>query len=75
MITPIDWTKLNSPAFTKLTTITVVADEDCMSAVISTCQHTHDTVFGHCRQDRPELISCKFLQSFAHNFHTIKEKG
>lgn len=28
MITPIDCAKLSNPAFTKLTTITVVADED-----------------------------------------------
>ena len=28
IITPMDWDKVNSPAFTKLTTITVVAEED-----------------------------------------------
>ena len=28
IITPIDWAKVSKPAFTKLTTITVVADED-----------------------------------------------
>ena len=34
MITPIDSTKLSKPAFTKLTIITVVAEDDCKSAVI-----------------------------------------
>jgi len=28
MITPMDWERLNKPALTKLTTITVVAEED-----------------------------------------------
>ena len=28
MITPIDWDKVSKPALTKLTTITVVAEED-----------------------------------------------
>ena len=28
IITPIDWESVRSPAFTKLTTITVVAEED-----------------------------------------------
>ena len=28
IMTPIDWVSVNNPAFTKLTTITVVADED-----------------------------------------------
>lgn len=28
IITPIDWESVNKPAFTKLTTITVVADDD-----------------------------------------------
>ena len=35
MITPIDWVNVNNPALTKLTTITVVADEDWINAVIS----------------------------------------
>ena len=34
IITPIACTKVRRPAFTKLTTITVVADEDWMMAVI-----------------------------------------
>ncbi len=36
MITPIDSIKVRSWAFTKLTTITVVADEDCTRQVTST---------------------------------------
>ena len=36
MITPIDCDKVSSPALTKLTTITVVAEEDWISAVMST---------------------------------------
>ena len=36
MITPMDWARVRSPALTKLTTITVVADDDWMSAVMST---------------------------------------
>ncbi len=36
IITVIDCNKVSNPAFTKLTTITVVADEDCMSAVMKT---------------------------------------
>ena len=36
MITPMDWDKVSRPAFTKLTTMTVVAEEDWMSAVMST---------------------------------------
>ena len=36
IMTPIACTSVKSPAFTKLTTITVVADDDCMSAVIPT---------------------------------------
>ena len=36
MITPIDCVNVSSPAFTKLTTITVVAEEDWISAVINT---------------------------------------
>ena len=36
IITPIDWESVNSPAFTKLTTMTVVADEDWIRAVINT---------------------------------------
>ena len=34
IITPIDSTKLSKPAFTKLTIITVVAEDDCKRAVI-----------------------------------------
>ena len=34
IITPADSTKVSSPAFTKLTVITVVAEEDCTIAVI-----------------------------------------
>ena len=34
MMTPIDWPSVISPALTKLTTITVVALDDWMSAVI-----------------------------------------
>jgi len=33
MITPTDSTKLSKPAFTKLTIITVVAEDDCKSDV------------------------------------------
>ncbi len=33
IITPMDSTKLKSPALTKLTIITVVAEDDCKSAV------------------------------------------
>ena len=36
IITPIDCERLNRPAFTKLTTITVVAEEDWIRAVIRT---------------------------------------
>ena len=36
IITPIDCDKVNNPALTKLTTITVVAEEDWISAVMST---------------------------------------
>ena len=36
IITLIDSVRVNNPAFTKLTTITVVADEDWIRAVIST---------------------------------------
>ena len=35
MITPMDCAKVRRPAFTKLTTITVVAEEDWISAVMS----------------------------------------
>ncbi|MPM68898.1 hypothetical protein SDC9_115833 [bioreactor metagenome] len=45
MMTPMDWTKLSNPALTKLTTITVVADEDWMSAVIRTPVKTPMTRF------------------------------
>lgn len=45
IITPIDCTKLSSPAFTKLTTITVVADDDCMSAVTKSPVSTPVTRF------------------------------
>lgn len=34
IITPMDCAKESKPAFTKLTTITVVADEDCTNAVM-----------------------------------------
>lgn len=33
IVTAIDWVKLTKPAFTKLTSITVVAEEDCISEV------------------------------------------
>jgi len=36
IITPIDCDRVSNPALTKLTTITVVAEEDWISAVIST---------------------------------------
>lgn len=36
IMTPMDCESVNNPALTKLTTITVVAEEDCTSAVIST---------------------------------------
>ena len=35
MMTPIDWVKVMSPALTNPTTMTVVTDEDWMTAVIS----------------------------------------
>ena len=35
MMTLMDWANVSSPALTKLTTITVVADEDCTRAVIN----------------------------------------
>ena len=35
MMTPIDWVKVMSPALTNPTTITVVTDEDWMTAVMS----------------------------------------
>ena len=36
IMTPMDWVNVKSPAFTKLTTITVVADDDWIRAVINT---------------------------------------
>lgn len=36
MMTPIDWPNVSKPAFTKLTTITVVAEDDWIRAVIKT---------------------------------------
>ena len=45
MMTPILWPSVISPAFTKLTTITVVALDDWMSAVISTPVSTPITRF------------------------------
>lgn len=36
IMTPMDWVSVRSPAFTKLTTITVVADDDWIRAVINT---------------------------------------
>lgn len=35
IMTLMDCVKVNKPAFTKLTTITVVAEEDCTNAVMS----------------------------------------
>ena len=35
IITLIDWESVSSPALTKLTTITVVAEDDCTKAVIN----------------------------------------
>ena len=40
IITPMDWESVNSPALTKLTTITVVAEDDCTKAVINTPVNT-----------------------------------
>lgn len=45
IMTPIDWVSVRRPAFTKLTTITVVADEDWMSAVINIPVSTPVTLF------------------------------
>ena len=45
MMTPIDCASVISPAFTKLTTITVVALDDWISAVISTPVSTPITRF------------------------------
>ena len=43
MITPMDSTRVSRPALTKLTTMTVVADEDCMSPVVTTPVITPET--------------------------------
>ena len=44
IMTPMDCESVNNPALTKLTTITVVAEEDCTSAVISTPVNTPVTL-------------------------------
>ena len=68
MITAMDCPSDIRPALTKLTTITVEADEN-------TGEHTGEPVARHSRKDIPEAIACGFLQAFAHHFHTIKKKG
>jgi len=45
IITPIDSTRDNNPALTKLTTITVVAEEDWITAVTKTPVNTPNTLF------------------------------
>jgi hypothetical protein len=45
MITPMDWVSVSRPAFTKLTTITVVAEDDWIRAVINTPVNTPVTLF------------------------------
>ncbi len=39
-----------------------------------TGEDTHHPVLCHGRQDVPEFVACQFLQAFAHDLHTIKEK-
>lgn len=45
IITPIDCSNVNKPAFTKLTTMTVVAEDDWISAVINMPVNTPVTRF------------------------------
>ena len=40
IMTPMDWERVSRPALTKLTTMTVVAEEDCTRAVINTPVNT-----------------------------------
>ena len=57
IITPMDCERVSSPAFTKLTTITVVAEDDWISAVISTPVKTPVT--------RLVVIAVKILRSLS----------
>ena len=53
---PIDSIKLSNPAFTKLTSITVVADEDCITAVINIPEKTP--------RIREDVIAARMFLSF-----------
>ena len=44
IMTPMDWVRVSRPAFTKLTTMTVVADDDWIRAVIKTPVRTPVTL-------------------------------
>ena len=57
IITPMDWDNVSSPAFTKLTTMTVVAEEDWINAVISTPVRTPVT--------RLVVIAVRILRSLS----------
>ena len=72
MITPIDSIKVRSQAFTKLTTITVVADEIEPGKLPEPRSQSIKPVLSHGSHDSTHTLSCDLLDPFAH--HRIPNK-
>ena len=68
MMTEMAWTSVSSPAFTKLTVITVVAVDDCTAAVMNV--PVRIPVKRLVVKDVAQLWTCHFLQALAHCLHT-----
>ena len=63
------------PEFTKPTTMTVVAEEDWITAVMPAPTRTpYDPVGSQPFQNLLHFVSCSGLQTAAHHLHSIEEK-
>lgn len=75
IMTPMDCESVNNPALTKLTTITVVAEEDCTSAVISTPVNIPVTLLVVIAVNIFRSLSpANFLKPLTHNLHSVKKQ-
>ena len=75
MITHTAWRSVIMPEFTKPTTITVVAEEDCITAVMTAPTSTPKMGLDVRRfQNAFHSVARRGLQAGAHHLHSIQEE-
>ena len=76
MTTPTAWVRFMSPALTKPTKVTVVAEEDCTTAVTrAPVRHPMTRLVADRLQKGAQTVAGHLLQPLGHEFHAEKEKA